>query len=157
MKRVVDRVPPVGLVLFGATSVQFGAAFATTLFDEVGPAGASALRVALRAAVILIVWRPRCAASRAADLRLVAPGPGPGLMNCAFYEALDRIPLGVAVTIEFAGPSASRWRSRGAGSTSSGGAGRRRHVLLADPGGGCLEPGGLVLVFVAAGAGPPTS
>ena len=102
---VLDRVPPVGLVLGGVFSVQFGAALAATLFDDLGAAGVSLLRLALAALVLLAVWRPRPSAHAAADLRLAAIfGLALGAMNLTFYEALDRIPLGIAVTIEFLGP-----------------------------------------------------
>jgi inner membrane transporter RhtA len=91
----------VGLVLASVVSPQFGAAFAVTLFGELGPGGAAFLRLAFAAIVLWLIWRPRLAG----DLRLAgAFGVTLGLMNWSFYEAIDRIPLGVAVTIEFAGP-----------------------------------------------------
>jgi inner membrane transporter RhtA len=102
---VLDPVPPALLVLAGATSVQFGAALAATLFDELGPGGASLLRVGLAAAILWIIWRPRPGAHPREHVRLaVLFGLVLGGMNLCFYEALDRIPLGVAVTIEFIGP-----------------------------------------------------
>lgn len=104
---VFDRVPPLSLVLGGIVSIQFGAALAATLFDELGAAGVSLLRLGFAAIVLLAVWRPRLAAHARADLRLAATfGLVLGLMNFTFYEALDRIPLGIAVTIEFLGPLA---------------------------------------------------
>jgi inner membrane transporter RhtA len=82
-------------------SPQLGAAFAVTLFDELGPGGAAFLRLAFAATVLWAIWRPRLAG----DLRLAgAFGVALGLMNWSFYEAIDRIPLGIAVTIEFLGP-----------------------------------------------------
>jgi inner membrane transporter RhtA len=103
----LDRVPPVGLVLSGVVSVQFGAALATSLFDELGPAGTSVLRLTLAALILGVVVRPAIRGRSRADLRLVvAFGVALGVMNLSFYEALDRIPLGIAVTIEFAGPLA---------------------------------------------------
>ena len=56
--RAVGRVPPVALVLAGATSIQFGAALAATLFDDIGPAGASLLRIGLGAVILWAVLRP---------------------------------------------------------------------------------------------------
>jgi inner membrane transporter RhtA len=101
----LDRVPPVAMVIAAATSIQFGAAIGATLFDDVGPAGASMLRLALAAAILVALWRPRIRAYDAAALRLaLLYGLTLGFMNLFFYEALDRIPLGVAVTIEFIGP-----------------------------------------------------
>jgi inner membrane transporter RhtA len=99
------RVPPVVLVLGAVTSIQFGAALAATMFDDLGAAGVSALRLGFAALVLLAVWRPRPRDHPRGDLRLAAVfGLTLGLMNYTFYEALARIPLGIAVTIEFAGP-----------------------------------------------------
>jgi inner membrane transporter RhtA len=96
-----ERAAAVGLVVAAAVSPQVGAAFAVTLFDELGPAGVASLRLAFAAIMLWAIWRPRLAG----DLRLAAAfGVTLGLMNLSFYEAIDRIPLGVAVTIEFAGP-----------------------------------------------------
>lgn len=100
-------VPPVAMVLAAATSIQFGAALAATLFSETGAAGASLLRLAPAAVLLLAIWRPRLRAHRGRDLRLAALfGLTLGAMNLCFYEGLDRVPLGPAVTIEFAGPVA---------------------------------------------------
>jgi inner membrane transporter RhtA len=101
----LDPVPPVAMVVFAAVSVQFGAALGATLFDTLGPGGSSLLRQAFAAIVLLAIWRPRLRDHDAAALRLAAAfGVALGLMNLFFYEALDRIPLGVCVTIEFIGP-----------------------------------------------------
>jgi inner membrane transporter RhtA len=101
----VDRVPPTGLVLGAVGSVQFGAALAKTLFDDLGPGGTVLLRVAFAAAILLALWRPRVAGHSRSDLRLAAAfGASLAGMNLCFYEALDRIPLGIAVTFEFVGP-----------------------------------------------------
>jgi inner membrane transporter RhtA len=92
-------------VLAGATSIQFGAALGATLFDDVGPAGTSLLRIGLGALILAALVRPRWRGHDVRDRRLVALfGLTLGVMNLGFYEALDRIPLGVAVTIEFIGP-----------------------------------------------------
>lgn len=142
------------LVLAAASSVQFGAAIAATLFDDLGPAGTSVLRVGLAALILMAVWRPRLRGVAREDLGLVFwLGVSLGVMNLAFYEALDRIPLGIAVTIEFAGPlgvavALSRrrvdllWVALAAAGI----------VLLADPGGDSVDPTGLLLVLVAAAA-----
>jgi inner membrane transporter RhtA len=100
-----DRIPPTVLVLGGVGSVQFGAAFAKTLFDEVGPAGTVFLRVVFAALILVIVWRPAIRGRSGADWRLiVAFGFALVAMNLSYYEALNRIPLGIAVTFEFVGP-----------------------------------------------------
>ena len=95
----------IALVVVAVSTLQVGAAFAVTLFDEVGPAGAALLRLGIAALVLLAVWRPSLAGhSRADVLTAVAFGLALGTMNWAIYSAMDRIPIGVAVTIEFAGP-----------------------------------------------------
>jgi inner membrane transporter RhtA len=98
-------VPPVVLVLGAISSVQVGAAFAKTLFDELGVGGTVFLRILFAAIVLALIWRPRLAGHGRGDLWLaVAFGLTLGAMNFAFYSALDRIPLGIAVTFEFVGP-----------------------------------------------------
>jgi inner membrane transporter RhtA len=99
------RVPPLALVLGAIVSIQFGAALAATLFDDLDASAVSVLRLGFAALVLLAIWRPRPRAYARADLRLAAVfGLCLGLMNYTFYEAIERIPLGIAVTIEFAGP-----------------------------------------------------
>lgn len=90
-----------------AVSIQFGAAVGATLFDDLGPAGVSLLRLGLAMPILLLVWRPDPRQHAREDLALAALfGLVLGAMNLFFYLALDRIPLGIAVTIEFAGPLA---------------------------------------------------
>jgi inner membrane transporter RhtA len=102
-----ERQAGAALVLVGALSVQFGAAFAVTLFDELGPAGLAFTRLAIAAAILMALWRPRLRGHAPADLRVaIAFGVSLGLMNWTFYESLERIPLGAAVTLEFLGPLA---------------------------------------------------
>jgi len=101
----VRPAPPELLVLGGVASVQFGAAFANQLFDQAGPGGVVLLRLLFSAAILLAVARPSLRGRRPVDLRTaVAFGVVLAAMNWSFYEALDRLPLGVAVTIEFTGP-----------------------------------------------------
>ena len=143
-----ERAGAVGLVLAAAVSPQVGAAFAVTLFDELGPAGAAFLRLAFAAIILWAIWRPRLTG----DLRLAgAFGVALGLMNWSFYESIERIPLGVAVTIEFAGPLlvaviGSRrpldgvWIALAAAGI----------VVLVDPGGGALDTAGVGFALAAA-------
>jgi inner membrane transporter RhtA len=100
-----DRIPPTLLVLVAVSSVQFGGAFAKTIFDETGPAGTAFLRVLFAAILLAALWRPALRGRSLGDWRLIG-GYGFALvaMNLSFYEALDRIPLGIAVTFEFVGP-----------------------------------------------------
>ncbi|WP_375474488.1 DMT family transporter [uncultured Jatrophihabitans sp.] len=98
-------IPPELPLLGAMCSVQFGSAFADTIFPKAGPAGVALLRVLLSALVLLVITRPSVRGRSRAELALVA-GYGLNLaaMNWSFYEALHRLPLGVAVTIEFLGP-----------------------------------------------------
>ncbi|HEY8826445.1 MAG TPA: EamA family transporter [Jatrophihabitantaceae bacterium] len=101
-------MPPPQLLLFGSiASVQFGSAFADKLFAQAGPGGVVLLRLALSALVLLAISRPSLRGRTRADLgAAIAFGLVLGGMNWSFYEALDRLPLSVAVTIEFVGPLA---------------------------------------------------
>jgi inner membrane transporter RhtA len=93
------------MVIAAVVSVQFGSALATTLFDEVGPAGAVLYRLFFAALLLLAIWRPRPMEHGRDGLVLaIAFGVTLAGMNLCFYEALDRIDLGIAVTFEFAGP-----------------------------------------------------
>jgi inner membrane transporter RhtA len=97
--------PAVGLVLGGALSVQFGAALASTLFPRAGVAGVLAMRLALAAVVLLAACRPGVRGhGRRAWAAVAGFGVVLAAMNGAFYAAIDRIPLGAAVTLEFLGP-----------------------------------------------------
>jgi len=103
----VATPPAPALVLAAIASVQSGAAVATRLFPDVGPGGTVLLRLAMSALMLLCVVRPTLRGRGRADLGWgVAYGIALGAMNATFYEALSRIPLGVAVTIEFVGPLA---------------------------------------------------
>lgn len=86
-------------------SVQLGAALAKTLFDELGPGGTVFLRISFAAVVLLLLWRPKLSGySRSDYLVAVVFGLALASMNFSMYLALDRIPLGIAVTLEFVGP-----------------------------------------------------
>ena len=104
-RRGPAAVPSTVLVLGAVASVQTGASLAKSLFDEVGPGGTVLLRVLLAAIVLGAIWRPALRGRTRSELWLVFWfGLSLAGMNSAFYLALDRIPLGIAVTIEFAGP-----------------------------------------------------
>jgi inner membrane transporter RhtA len=148
-----DRIPPPLLVLGAVGSVQIGGALAKTLFDQIGPGGAAMLRVLFAAIILLALWRPKISRRSAAELRLAAAyGVVLVAMNLSFYESLDRIPLGIAVTIEFVGPlgvavAGSRrprdllWVALAAGGI----------LLLSDFGGADLDALGVALALLAGG------
>jgi len=141
------------LVLGGVVSVQVGAALATTLFDDLGPAGTVLLRVLLAALVLVAIWRPAVRGTSRAALRDVAMfGVALAGMNLSFYAALDRIPLGIAVTLEFVGPLgvamlATRRRLDAAWAMLAG----CGIVLLSPAPGGSLDAVGAGLALLAGG------
>jgi inner membrane transporter RhtA len=98
--------PPASLLVIAAmASTQLGSTLAKSLFGQVGPLGMVLLRVGL-SAVVLVAWcRPRWRGHCPADYRLlVAFGLSLAVMNALFYLAIARIPIGVAVALEFSGP-----------------------------------------------------
>jgi inner membrane transporter RhtA len=100
-----ERLTSMSLVMGAVASVQIGAAIATTLFDELGPAGTVLLRTGFAAVVLVLLWRPSLRGrSRVALRDAILFGLALAGMNLSFYAALDRIPLGIAVTFEFTGP-----------------------------------------------------
>ncbi len=149
---VVDRVPPQALLLVSITSVQFGSALARGLFDDAGPAGTVLLRMAFAAVVLVALFRPSLRGLTRIQIRLALVfGAVMAGMNLSFYEALDRLPLGVAVTIEFAGPlgvavalSRRRLDLAWAGLAAAG------ILMLADPWGQPIDTAGLIFILIAA-------
>jgi inner membrane transporter RhtA len=132
--------------------VQFGGGLATTLIREYGPLPVVAMRIVFGAVLLLTFQRARIRhASRAALLSCLALGVVLAAMNSFFYVALSRIPLGVAVTIEFWGPLAvavlgsRRWLDLVWVALAAAGI----YVLA----GGRLEADDLVGVLAAFGAG----
>ncbi|MDX3053286.1 EamA family transporter, partial [Streptomyces scabiei] len=98
---------PVGLVLAGGISVQFGGALAVTLMPRAGALGVVTLRLAVAAVVMLVVCRPRLRGHARADWgTVVVFGATMAAMNGLFYQSVARIPLGPAVTLEVLGPLA---------------------------------------------------
>jgi inner membrane transporter RhtA len=102
---LASRVPAPVLVLLGILSVQFGGALAATLVPAIGAAGSVTLRLLIATLVLLAVARPRLRGhNREAWMTVVLFGLALGAMNWSFYASLGRLPIGVAVTIEFVGP-----------------------------------------------------
>lgn len=98
-------VSPVWLVLIGILSVQFGAGIAKSLFDEIAPTTIVWLRLVTSAVVLVAIARPVLRGRSRTDwLVVLAFGLCLGVMNWAIYQAFARIPLGIAVTLEFIGP-----------------------------------------------------
>lgn len=99
------RISPIWLVLVGILSVQLGAGFAKTLFDEVAPTTIVWLRLVTSSLVLLAIARPALRGKSREDwLVVLGFGLALGLMNWSIYQSFARIPIGLAVTIEFIGP-----------------------------------------------------
>ncbi len=97
----------VSLLLVAMVSLQIGAALAKRLFPLVGAAGATSLRLAIAALILLAVWRPwRVRPTPREAGTILVYGLSLGFMNFMFYSSLSRIPLGIAVALEFTGPLA---------------------------------------------------
>ncbi|MFE4499006.1 DMT family transporter [Rhodococcus sp. NPDC056743] len=151
-----NQLLPVGAVLTSILSLQFGAAFATTLFSEIGPAGATTLRLTIAAIILGVIVRPRWSRwSNRQRKGIFALGIALAVMNGAFYLALDTVPIGTAVTIEFLGPLtlaavlSRRWADGAWVLLAFGG------VLLlglGDHGESGLDPVGVIFALIAAAA-----
>lgn len=139
---------------FGSiVSVQCGAALATTLFDSVGPRGAVFLRSAFGALALLALAHRRLPSLRerlTGDVILF--GAAVAGLNLSFYAALDRLPLGVAVTLEFVGPlGIALLGSRQPRDAIWALLAAVGIVLLADGGGGDVDALGVALALLAGG------
>ena len=98
---------PILVILVAMTSIQSGASLAKSLFPVVGAPGVTALRLALGTLILVVVFKPwRLRFSPAQRVPLLLYGLALGAMNYLFYLSLQRIPLGVAVALEFTGPLA---------------------------------------------------
>ena len=104
--RTLGAIPAPALVMLGIVSVQLGSALAKHLFSAVGSFGAVALRLFFAATVLMLLWRPSLRMGRRTWAVVITYGVIVGTMNLCFYMALARIPLGIAVTVEFLGPLA---------------------------------------------------
>jgi inner membrane transporter RhtA len=105
MKNKEFNIPPIYAVLLAIISVQFGAAIAKSLFPAIGAAGTASIRIGISALILLLVYRPNLKKITPKQWKIVIPyGLSLGAMNLIFYLAIERIPIGLAVTLEFIGP-----------------------------------------------------
>jgi inner membrane transporter RhtA len=143
--------PGVVMVILSMCSVQSGAALAARMFDRVGPSGMVFLRLGIAAAVLLPLSRPSLRGRSRRDWAVtLAFGLVLGTMNLSFYEAISRLPLGLAVTIELLGPlglavALSRGTRQFAWATLA-----IVGIVLLGGRGGHLDPVGVMFVLVAA-------
>jgi len=99
------RISPVLVVLIAIVSVQTGSSFAKALFETVSPYTVTLLRVGFAPLVLLAIAPPRLRGRTRADWAAVgAYGLSLAGMNLLFYLSIERIPIGLAVTLEFLGP-----------------------------------------------------
>lgn len=105
MKNREISLPPVPAVLLAIISVQCGAAIAKTLFPTIGSAGTASMRIGISAIILFLAYRPNLKNITPQQWKLVIPyGLSLGAMNLIYYIAIERIPIGLAVTLEFVGP-----------------------------------------------------
>jgi inner membrane transporter RhtA len=98
---------PIAVLILAMVGFQTGAALAKTLIPVVGASGAVALRLFYATVMLWVVWRPwRMRVDLKAARTILIYGVALGSMNLLFYCALQRIPLGIAVALEFTGPLA---------------------------------------------------
>lgn len=105
MKKLAISIPPLPAIIGAIISVQAGAAIAKGLFPALGATGTASVRIGLSALILLLVNRPNITKLNKQQWRaVISYGICLGAMNVIFYMALARIPLGLAVTLEFIGP-----------------------------------------------------
>ncbi|RZJ68848.1 MAG: DMT family transporter [Flavobacterium sp.] len=103
--KIKINLPPVPAVLLSIISVQCGAAIAKGLFPEIGAAATASLRIGLSAIILLVAFRPNLTKLNAKQWKyVILYGLSLGAMNMVFYMAIERIPIGLGVTLEFVGP-----------------------------------------------------
>jgi inner membrane transporter RhtA len=133
-------------------SVQLGSALSVDLISSVGAAGTAWLRLSMGALIFLLLARPPLRAVRRHDLpALLGLGVTIGLMNISFLAALDRIPLGAAVAIDFLGPlTVAALRSHNARALAWPALALLGVVLLTEPWQGDINLAGIAFAGLAA-------
>jgi inner membrane transporter RhtA len=152
--RAAAATPPPALLIISIVSIQLGAAVAVHLIAALGPIATAFVRLAFSSVLLLVVTRRQIRAGARRHVGLVILfGCLIGTMNMSFYGAIGRIPLGVAVAIEFVGPlGVAALTSRRPLHFVWIGLAVAGLVLLTPEIGGNLDPLGVGLA-VAAGAG----
>ena len=139
--------------MLAIASTQLGSAIAKSIFADLGPAGAATLRVGFAALILMALWRPRWRPEVYSCLpTLMAFGCALGLMNFTFYCAIERIPIGIGVALEFIGPlglamvNARQWLDGLWALLAAIGI-----ILLTPLGGFTLDGWGVILALIAGG------
>jgi len=149
---LTDRVPAWTLAVAAMFSVQIGAALSVSLFDDVGAGGTAWLRLTAGAVIFLLINRPTLRGMGWPDLRAaLAQGVATGLITVSFLTAIERIPLGTAVAIEFLGPlTVAVIRSHRRSLLVWPALALVGVLLLTEPWQGTVDPVGIALAAVAA-------
>jgi inner membrane transporter RhtA len=149
----MPKLPPTSLVLLAIASAQLGSAIAKSLFQSLDPTGVVVLRLGFAAITLMLLWRPQIKASFRAHYRpLILFGLALAFMNISFYQAIARIPLGIAVTLEFIGPlgvaiaNSRKWLDAVWVLLAAAGI-----ILLAPIGEQAFDPVGIALALVSGG------
>src|SRR4051812_37115152 len=145
-------VPPWGLAVAAMLSVQLGSALSIPLISTVGAAGTAWLRLGLGALVFLVLARPPLGTVRGADVpALLGLGVATGLVTTAFLAAIERIPLGTAVAVEFLGPlTVATLRSHSRRALTWPAMALLGVLLLTEPWQGSIDPAGVGFAALAA-------
>jgi inner membrane transporter RhtA len=145
-------VPPWGLAVAAMLSVQLGSALSVDLIAIVGPAGTAWLRLTIGALIFWALARPPLRAIRRRDVpALLGLGVTTGLQTIAFLAAIERIPLGTTVAIEFLGPlTVAALRSRSTRALAWPALALLGVVLLTEPWHGHVDPAGIGFAGIAA-------
>lgn len=146
--RAIDRLPPAVWPLVSVTGISLGFALAKNLFDQAGPGGLAALRLGFAAVLLLPCSRPRLPSNRRTLALIVAWGTAQAGATTFVFYALNHLPLGVTVTLEFLGPLTvaliESHRARDLVWIALAGLGV---VLLSAPGAKAVDLAGLVLAL----------
>ena len=145
-------VPPWGLALAAMLSVQLGSALSVPMIGAVGPAGTAWLRLSMGALTFLALARPPLRAVRRPDVpALLGLGVTTGLVTMAFLAAIERIPLGTAVAVEFLGPlTVAAVRSHSRRALIWPAVALLGVILLTQPWHGAINPTGLAFAGLSA-------
>ncbi|MFN8127241.1 MAG: EamA family transporter [Candidatus Nanopelagicales bacterium] len=148
----MNRIPPWLLAVTSILSVQLSSALAVGLFPIVGPTGTAWLRLTAGALIFIAITRPPLRSVRREDLpALVGLGVTTGLVTMSFLAAIDRIPLGTAVAIEFLGPlTVAALRSHNRRALAWPALALAGVLLLTEPWHGEVNAAGLLFAAVAA-------
>ena len=149
---MTDRVPAWTLAVTAIITVQLGAALSTHLFDDVGTGGTAWLRLCAGGVIFLALVRPKLRGYTFAELRVpILLGAITALMTITFLAAIDRLPLGTTVAIEFLGPlGVAVFRSHRARNLIWPALALIGVLLLTEPWTGEIDALGVVFALVAA-------